>query len=110
MAMYALALVPMITRLGNVVKQVWYADDAAAAGHLADLRTWWDMLCDIGPHFGYFVNSSKTFLIVKEAHLPLARDIFGDTGVQLTAEGRRYLGAALGSSDFIKSYVNHRVK
>ena len=107
MAMYALALVPMITRLGNVVKQVWYADDAAAAGHLADLRTWWDMLCDIGPHFGYFVNSSKTFLIVKEAHLPLARDIFGDTGVQLTAEGRRY---SLGSSDFIKSYVNGKVK
>ena len=69
MAMYALALVPMITQLSNVAKQVWYADDAAAAGHLTDLRTWWDMLCDIGPHFGYFVNSSKTFLIVKEAHL-----------------------------------------
>ena len=47
MAMYALALVPMITRLSNIVKQVWYADDAAAAGHLADLHTWWDMLCDL---------------------------------------------------------------
>ena len=86
MAMYALALVPMITRLSNVVKQVWYADDVAAAGHLADLRTWWDMLCDIGPQFGYFVNSSKTFLIVKGIHLPLARSIFGDTGVQFTTE------------------------
>ena len=44
--------------------------------------------------------------------MPLARDIFGDTGVQLmiTTEGRRYLGAALGSSDFIKSYVNGKVK
>ena len=44
MAMYALALVPMITYLSDIVKQVWYADDAAAAGHLIDLRTWWDNL------------------------------------------------------------------
>ena len=55
MAMYTLALIPMITQLSNVVKQMWYADDAAAAGHLTDLHTWWDMSCDIGPHF---VNSS----------------------------------------------------
>lgn len=110
MPMYALALVPMIARLRNVTKQVWYADDAAAAGRLTDLRTWWDMLCAIGPQFGYFVNSSKTFLIVKETHLPLARSIFGDTGIQLTTEGRRYLGAALGSSDFVRSYVNDKVK
>ena len=36
MAMYALALVPMIAKLSNVVKQIWYADDAAAAGLLTD--------------------------------------------------------------------------
>ena len=110
MAMYALALVPMITHLSDIVKQVWYADDAAAAGHLTDLHTWWDILCDIGPQFGYFVNSSKTFLIVKETHLPMARSIFGDTGIQFTTEGRRYLGAAIGSSDFVKSYVSDKVK
>ena len=50
------------------------------------------------------------FLIVKEEHLPLARDIFRDTGVQVTTEGRQYLGAALGSSEFIKSYVNGKVR
>ena len=110
MAMYALALVPMIAEFGNLVKQVWYADDAAAAGHLADLRSWWDMLCDIGPRFGYFVNSSKTFLIVKETHLPMARAIFEDTGIQFTTEGRRYLGAAIGSADFVQSFVNDKVK
>ena len=110
MAMYALALVPMITRLSNIVKQVWYADDAAAAGHLTDLRTWWDIICDIGPQFGYFVNSSKTFLIVKETHLPMTRSIFEDTGIQFTTEGRCYLGAAIGTSDFVKSYVSDKVK
>ena len=34
MAMYASALVPMITRLSNVVKQVWYTDDVAAEATL----------------------------------------------------------------------------
>ena len=59
--MYTLALVPLITQLSNVAKQVWYADGAAAVGQLADLRAWWDMLCDIDPQFGYFVNSSNIF-------------------------------------------------
>ena len=59
MAMYALALVPMIARLNDTVKQIWYADDAAAAGQLSNLCTWWDLLCDVGPQFGYFVNSAK---------------------------------------------------
>ena len=110
MAMYALALVPMIAKLSNVVKQIWYADDAVAAGLLTDLRTWWDMLCDIGPQFGYFVNSSKTFLIVKETHLPMAHAIFENTGIQITTQGRRYLGAAIGSADFVQSFVNDKVK
>ena len=39
LAMCALALVPMTTYLSNAVKQVWYADDAAAADHLTDLCT-----------------------------------------------------------------------
>jgi len=110
MAMYALALVPMINRLHRLVKQVWYADDAAAAGLLTDLRAWWDMLCDIGPQYGYFVNSSKTFLIVKEEHLTQARLIFAGTNIQLTTEGKRYLGSALGSPVFVQSYVNDKVK
>ena len=88
MAMYALALVPMITRLSNVVKQVWYTDDAAAVGHLTDVCTWWDILCDISPQFDHFINSSKTFLIMKEIHLLMACSIFEDTGIQFTTEGR----------------------
>ena len=56
MAMYTLALVPMIAKFGNIVKQVWYADDTAAAGPLTDLRTWCDMLCDIGPLICYIIK------------------------------------------------------
>ena len=51
------------------MKQIWYADDAAAGGLLTDLYEWWDQLCKLGPLFGYFVNPSKTLIIVKEDHL-----------------------------------------
>jgi len=53
-----------------------------------------------------FVNSSKTFLIVKEVHLAQACSTFSDTGIQITTKGRRYLGSAVGSPGFVKSYVS----
>ena len=43
MAMYALAIVPLIHKLRNnspEVKQVWYADDAMGAGSCEGLRQW----------------------------------------------------------------------
>jgi len=46
MVLYALVVVPMIDHLYGLTKQVWYADDAAAAGSLITLRAWWDLLCE----------------------------------------------------------------
>jgi hypothetical protein len=62
--MYALATIPLIKKLKGNSKQIWYADDAAAIGKLADLRVWWDHLTREGPDFGYFPNPSKTWLRV----------------------------------------------
>ena len=83
MAMYAVAILPLINRIKNGVKQIWYADDAAG-GLLTDLREWWDQLCKLGPLFGYFVNPSKTWIIVKEDHLVDAKAAFQDTDIQFT--------------------------
>ena len=44
MAMYALAVVPLIRQLHTVVpdvRQVWFADDATAAGSLSSILDWW---------------------------------------------------------------------
>ena len=51
------------------------------------------------------MNASKSWLVVKQEHLPLATEIFADSGVQITVEERRHLGAALGTSSFIKAYA-----
>ena len=110
MPMYALGVVPLINTLSDdFVKQVWYADDATACGSLPDIRHWWNELASIGPTYGYFSNPSKTCLIVKPSHYDAAIPIFHGTGILITAEGKRHLGAALGTASFVSSFVNHKI-
>ncbi len=110
MAMYAIAITPLIHRLEDRVnKQVWFADDATAGGNLARLKTWWDRISEIGPDYGYYPNPSKTWLIVKDSNLEEATTLFQGTGVSITAEGKRHLGAALGTNSFVESYVKRKV-
>ena len=66
MPMYAMAILPLICRINEDIKQAWYADDATATCRMANLRSWWDKLVSIGPTYGYYVNASKTWLVVTE--------------------------------------------
>ena len=110
MAMYAIGTQPLIRRLDGIAKQVWYADDSAAGSSIKRLREWWDLLEEIGPLYGYFPNSSKTHIITKPKHAESAREVFQGTGITITAEGRRYLGGALGSTSFLQQFISKRVQ
>ena len=53
LAMYAIAITPLIHLLeGRGIKQVWYADDAAAGGSFKALREWRDHTLELGSAFG----------------------------------------------------------
>ena len=63
MAMYALAVTPLINKLQDPnVKQVWFADDASASARLHSLRNWWDALLKHGTAYGYFPNAEKSII------------------------------------------------
>ena len=110
MAMYAIGILPLIQSLSNEnTKQVWYADDSAACGDLTNLRFWWDHLVKVGPNYGYQPNASKTWLVVKEGKFDDAISAFEGTGVNITLEGKRHLGGAVGTRSFIESYVQKLV-
>ena len=110
MAMYAIAITPLINILEREsLKQIWYADDAAAGGKLSHLKAWWDRLTELGPDYGYYPNASKSWLIVKEEHLPAAEITFRESGVAITKEGRRYLGGAIGTRMFVETYAREKV-
>ena len=110
MAMYAIAIRPLINHLqSESLKQIWYADDAAAGGELSDLKAWWDQLIQLGPDYGYYPNASKSWLVVKEDHLTAAEAIFSDSGISITNEGRRYLGGAIGTRSFVEMYAREKI-
>ena len=104
MAMYALAVKPLIGTLKSDapgVKQVWYVDDATK---------WWESLQAYGTRYEYHPNASKTHLVVKIEHVARAREMFADTGINITTEGKRHLGAAIGSRSYTEEYVACKVE
>ena len=109
MPMYAISVVPVIRQLMGLARQVWYADDAAAGGSLLQLKDWWSGLLSFSRHFGYHVNAAKTWLVVKEEYLASAQRVFDGSGIQITSAGRPYLGAAIGSQDYIRDYTRDHV-
>ena len=110
MAMYAIGVLPLIHHLNYIsVSQIWYADDAAGVGYLSSLRCWWYELSNIGPAYGYYSNPLKSWLIVKPEFLDSAQVLFSDIDINITSEGHRYLGSALGSRDFVINFTKEKV-
>ena len=71
MAIYAIAIIPFLLILIEYPeKECLSTKNAAfaetAAGKLLSRRSWWDKLCEIGPNFGYFPNSGKTWIVTKK--------------------------------------------
>ena len=112
MAWYAISTVPMIHRQNHKTNchQVWFADDCTAAGKLSDVHDFWEELAKTGPGFGYFPNPRKTILIVKDGGLTKAKELFENSGVIITAEGQRHLGAVIGSENYKSKFLTNLVK
>ena len=102
--------VPLMQKLDGLATKVWFADDAAtAAGSLADLLACWKQLSGLGPGYGYYMNASKSWLVVKEDHYDTACIISADTSLHITTEGCPYLGAPLGSPEFKSIFLQEKV-
>ena len=77
--------------------------------NLEALRRWWDTLMQIGPNYGYYQQPTKSWLIVKENKLEEAVRVFGGTNIQITTEGKRHLGAVIGTEENKKKYINDKI-
>ena len=128
MAMYALALCPLMKEIRPLCNQVWYADDATGCDKFAKLRVWFDALLKRGPKYGYFPKPEKCILVTKPERLDAAREAFKksgvkidtsgskdvssmkkDSGIEILANGTRHLGAAIGTTEFKSMYVRQKV-
>lgn len=55
--------------------------------------------------FGHFPNANKTHLIVKDQFVEKAKLLFAKTSANISTQGKRHLGAAIGSRSFVDEYV-----
>ena len=109
MPIYAIGILPLITSVAtDGACQHWYADDSSAGGKMVRLKVWWDRLLERGPAFGYQANPSKSVLVVKPECLDEARRVFAGSGIRITDEGHRYLGAAIGTPEYCQHFVQKK--
>ena len=116
MGTYALGILPMLHSLLDFVltsdlqtREVAFANNLTVAGKLADIKGFWDKLSTSGSKYGYFPKSTKWYLIVKKSCLKDAKTIFTDTNINITADGRKHLGAVVGSDTYKFQYVENLV-
>ena len=70
---------------------------------------WWDLVVHYGPFLGYYAKPEKSWLIVKPEHLKLAEEVFEGSGLQITTQGQRHLGAVIGSEEYKDEYVDGKL-
>ena len=113
MAFYGISTKPILLILRNripEITQVWFADDATGGGNLYKLRKWWDEIKESGTKYGYHVKPSKSYLILKDSSkLDEAKQLFETSPINITTDGKRHLGAAIGSEEFKDEYINNKV-
>ena len=114
---YELGILPLIKFLLEFVnldeinaREVAFANNFSVTGSLNSIKDYWDKLTTIGPRYGYFPKSKKSYLIVKEKKLLETQNIFANSQVNITAEGKRYPVAVIGSTEYRDKYVKNLVK
>ena len=113
MGAYILGTLPLIKFLLQFVnlnemnvKEAVFADEFSIAGSLNSIKDYRDELAAISPKYGYFPNPAKPYLIGKEE----AENVFANSRVNVTAEGKRRLGAVIGSTEYCDQYVKDLLK
>ena len=80
MGMYELGLMPLLTSIisndtENLIHVV-FADDLTGVGKIHELTEWWKIFLHYSPYLGYYVNESKSWLIIKEEYIEIANETF----------------------------------
>ncbi len=102
MSLYGVALMPLVSKMCNAIPealQLWYCNDADAAGKAVPNAQCLDFLVKFGPTYGYFPEPSKSYYICKAEDEGVARATIEGFGLEINySRGQRYLGGFMGSA------------
>ena len=112
MSAYGVGITPLFKLSGQNLdtKQAGFADDLIGAEKLVGLRNYWDNINTYGPLLGYYPKASKSWLVVKENLFADAKRIFDGTEINITTQGRKYLGGFIGTEEARMQYAQSLVK
>ena len=116
MPSYALAILPLLQSLDTKLRRMAFADDFRGSGKLEEIRQWWGYIGSNGPKYGYYPNATKSWLVVKPEFLEEAERLFAGTGINISSEGRPYLGSFINvndgksQDDFVENKVKKWIK
>ena len=113
MGMYAVGLMPLLTSIisnntGNLIHVV-FVDDLIGVGKIHELIDWWRNVLHYGPYLGYYVNESKSWLIMKKEYMQIANETFRDFNIKIITNGHRHLGPVVGSNENKEVFVFAKV-
>ena len=120
MSLYALGITPLMTEVtsaselmhhssSNLFYNVAFANDFTGCGKLESLKQWFGEICRLDPFIGYYVNPTKTWLIVKNHELHKAFWIFAGTGIKITSDGRRHLGEVIDTNENKNKFTDKKI-
>ena len=113
MGMYALGLMPLLTSIisnntENLI-HVAFDDDLTGVGKIHELIEWWKNVLHYSHYFDYYINESKSWLIMTEGYIQIANETFRDYNIKVTTDGHRHLGAVVGSNENREVFVIAKV-
>ena len=97
--MYALGLMPLHTSIisnytGNLI-HVAFDEDLTGVVKIHELNKLWKNVLHHGLYLGYYVNESKSWLIIKEEYIEIANETFRDSKLKITTGGHHHLDAVV---------------
>ena len=114
MYLYGIGLMPLCERVRARVRrtlQAWYADDMCGAATARQNAAMMQALEDLGPKYGYFANSGKSWYVCKGEDEAVARQAFAEVGLTIQfSRGHRYLGGWIGAADSKEEWVKSQVE
>jgi hypothetical protein len=112
-ALYSLAMRPLsiiimkaCPGLGLIV---FYLDDGSIDGDSEDVAKALRLVDELGPSYGIYPNKSKTVVLCAKS-LPVADRERLFSGCEVTDEGIKLLGGAIGSPEFARKMVADKIK
>ena len=112
MGAYGLGILPLIRKLRMAyprVTQPWYADYVGVGGTFGGVRCHLDDLMVIGPLRGYFLDPTKSILVVSPQNVPQTEAFLRGYGLHI-ATGVHYLGVFVGAKAAQDCWFGYKVE